>query len=82
MGGTGLLLRQRDFGFFPARRTGAADVLAAKKGQAFGQDGAAWRAGGLRGGHRDKDLGSELLAEDVGADLLLMATTHKSPAGG
>jgi len=103
----------------PCYHKDTADVLAAKKGWAFREDGAAWRrvvpspaprqiveispitwlldhggvvicAGGggipvMRPSSRgsalvgveaviDKDLASELLAEDVGADLLLMAT--------
>ncbi len=103
----------------PIYQKNAADVLAAKKGWEFRQDGAAWRrvvpspeprqileiapitwlldrgavvicagGGGIPTMHRstdsgalvgveaviDKDLASELVAEDVGADLLLMAT--------
>ncbi len=103
----------------PVYQKNAADVLAAKKGWEFRQDGAAWRrvvpspkprqileiapitwlldrgalvicagGGGIPTMHLstgtgalvgveaviDKDLASELLAEDVGADLLLMAT--------
>jgi carbamate kinase len=60
----------------------AADKLAAEKGWTFRQDGTAWRRvmpspepwQVLEIQPIDKDLASELLAEDVGADLFVMAT--------